>query len=512
MFVDGVDVLLVAPPRLMWPYINAYDNFMVPQNLPCLAGYIRAKGIKKVAIIDCMPLKMGWKTLIRTIKNLKPKILAAGENHALFSVEVLKLFRYAKEILPDIVTVAGGTHFSFLAEDILKNEDSVDYIVIGEGEETFLELCQAILSGCEKKDMRKVKGIAFKDDGEIVITEPRPLIKNLDDLPIPAYDLLPMDKYGKSKYLFASWGSTIHHSRGCTSSCDFCSFWIQMADVKIQNGKKKLIPRWRTKSPERTFEEVKYLVKNFGRYFLVWVDDTFNVNPKWEDEFSELILKSNTKTRWYCFMRADYILRDEELGIMEKLVKAGLQHISIGAERAEDEDFTELNKPFYSTEILSECINLIREKYPHVFVQMTFLTGLRNDSRKTFRKILEFAKKLSPDYAGFHPITPFPGTKLYEQYKEYIELTDWNYYDLNTPVMGTKYLQREEVEELTAELYRKFVNLKWFLKGILGGDYRRKMYIWWLIVTMKITLSSIFNLKMPFNEYHNLIYPPWYYD
>ncbi len=511
-----VDVLLVAPPRLMWPYINAYDNFMVPQHLPCLAGYIRHKGIKNVMIIDCMPLKMGWRTLIKTIKNLRPKIVAAGENHALFSEEVIKLMRAVKkEVGKDITTVVGGLHFSFLAEDILKEVDEIDYIVYGEGEETFYELCRAVLEGLEKKDARKIKGIVFRDGEEIVRTPPRPLIRNLDDLPIPAYDLLPMDRYGKSKFLFASWGSTIHHSRGCTASCDFCGFWLQMAEVKgTENGKIRLTPKWRTKSPERTFEEVKYLVEKFSRYFLVWVDETFNVNPKWSDEFSELILKSGIKTRWYAFMRADYIIRDEKLGVMEKMVKAGLQHIAMGAERASDEDLKALNKTFYNKEVLDECVRIIKKKYPHIFVQISFITGLRGDTKKTFKEILEFAKKLSPDYPAFHPIMPIPGTKLWYEYKKkgYIEVEDFNLYDLSTPIISTGYLSRDEVWDLTADLYRKYVTPKWFVKGLLGGSYKRRMYIWWLIVTLKVTLDSIFNLKLPFNEYQNLIYPKWYWD
>lgn len=509
--MEKVDVLLVSPPRLMWPYINAYDNFMVPQNLPCLAAYLREHRIK-VMIIDCMPLKMGWKTLIKNIESIKPKIVAAGENHALFSGEVIKLFKYVKSISKEIKTVAGGTHFSFLAEDYIRAYPEIDFIVYGEGEETFLELCLAVMNGGK---FENIKGIVFRrEDGSPQRNPPRPLIANLDNLPIPAYDLLPMEKYGKSEYLFASHGSTIHHSRGCTSSCKFCGFWIQMADMKIQNGEIMLRPKWRTKSPERTFEEVNYLVKKFGRHFLVWVDDTFNVDPNWSDRFAEIMLKSGIKTRWYCFMRADYIMRDEKNGVMEKLVKAGLTHISIGAERPINQDFKKLNKGFYQTELLENCIKTIRRKYPHVFVQMTFITGLRDDKKEDFYEILKFAKKLSPDYAGFHPLMPIPGTEMWKEAKKnnWIEIEDFNLYDLNTAVISSEYLSREEIEELTFEITKKFISIPWFIKGILGGPYRRRMYIWWLIVSLKITLHSIFNLKLPFNEYHNLIYPKWYND
>ena len=110
-----MDVLLLSPPRHYWPFVSADDNFVVPQALVYLAAHAREAGID-VGIVDCMPVKMGWRSLADYIRKHKPKIVALGENHALYAHEAFKLFRMVKEISPDIVTVAGGAHFTHMWE------------------------------------------------------------------------------------------------------------------------------------------------------------------------------------------------------------------------------------------------------------------------------------------------------------------------------------------------------------------------------------------------------------
>ncbi|MCK5493878.1 MAG: cobalamin-dependent protein, partial [Candidatus Omnitrophica bacterium] len=188
-------ILIVAPPRKYWPFVSEQDNFLVPQSLPYLGAILRDNGFK-VRLLDCMPLKIGWKSLSKIITEYEPDIVGVGENHALYANEALKTCDLAKQINPKTICIVGGTHFSSLLEQTLKNK-AVDFIVRGEGEHTLLELVQEISN--LSKDFRKVKGIAYKVNEEVIITSSRPLIDNLDSLPFPAYDLLPMKKYGTSK-------------------------------------------------------------------------------------------------------------------------------------------------------------------------------------------------------------------------------------------------------------------------------------------------------------------------
>ncbi|MGB9599737.1 MAG: B12-binding domain-containing radical SAM protein, partial [Myxococcota bacterium] len=355
-------VLLVHGPRKFWPFIHEQDNYLVPQNLICLAAFLRREKID-VKVLDCLPLHIGYKSLAREIIDFRPDVVAVGENHSMYASEALKVLRLAKSIDRDIVTIAGGTHFANTIEWTLSS-DVVDYVVIGEGEVTLLELLQHIEGGAS--GIERVKGIAFRREEQIIITEPRGLIDDLNTLPMPAYDMLPMHLYGKSDYLFSPGGTTIHHSRGCTGRCSFCAFWVNNAERRIENGRVKLIPRFRTKSPQYTVEEVEYLYRVYKKQMMIFVDDSFNLLPEWNDEFAGLLIKKNLPVQWFAFMRADCLLRDEKNGILEKMVRSGLVHICIGIERSEKDVLESFNKKFYKPSITEEIISIFKRKYPQV--------------------------------------------------------------------------------------------------------------------------------------------------
>ncbi|MCL4479743.1 MAG: B12-binding domain-containing radical SAM protein [Deltaproteobacteria bacterium] len=505
-------VLLINSPKYYWPFINEYDNFLLPQSLVYLAGILREHDIE-VKIIDTMPLKMGWKTLANRIKEEKPDVVGVGESHALYAHESEKLISLVKEINPKIKVIAGGAHFTNLYNEYLNGDLGIDFIVRGEGELTLLELIKSIEQG--KDDFVNIKGIAFKQDGKIIQTPYRPLIEDLDTLPMPAYDLVPMNQYGNSRYLFSPGGTTINHSRGCTSNCSFCVWWTQMADRKNINGKEVLKPRWRTKSVNKTMEEILLLYHTYNKRALVFVDDSWNINPEWEDEFATELIKQQLKLNWFAFMRADLLLRDERLGILEKLVKSGLSHLCVGVERAENNELKQFGKPFYSHNASLEIFHILKKKYPSVFLQATFIVGVYNETEESMYEQLKFAKKLKPDYPAFHPLTPVPGTPLYNEVIKsgLLEIKDFSMFDWLTPVMPSKYLSRERIEELVIELNRNFINIRWLIKGMLSPyAYKRRMYIWWFLVLIKVLWSrfiSKFRWIRP-KEIIGLIKPEWY--
>ncbi len=504
-------VLLIRSPRYYWPFINEYDNFLLPQSLPCLAAALRDSEIP-VKVFDCMPLKMGWKTLYNTIKAEKPDVVGIGDSESLYSNEALRVIRMAKEINPQIVTVAGGAHFSNLSEESLK-QHPIDFIVKGEGEETLVELVKGL--SLPNFNPRNVKGLIFKEDGTIIETQPRPLINDLDKLPIPAYDLMPMSEYGKAKFLFSPGGTTIHHSRGCISNCDFCVWWVQMAQRCIKDGKITLQPRWRTKSVERTIEEIELLYHEYNKQSLIFVDDSWNIDSSWSDKFAGAILKKKIKLHWFAFMRADFILRDEKLGIMEKLVKSGLSHISVGGERSDDRELDDIGKKCYSINMVREAMDIMRRKYPSVFRQVTFIVGTRDETRASMLKLLKYTQSLQVDYPAFHAMTPVPGTKLWEDAKKngWLEIEDFSYYDWSTPVMSSKYLDRYEIDQLIYILNKKYARPAWLIKGLFNRYlYKRNMYIWWVLVIFRMFWDSVLNLVNPFKarNYVRLVKPKWY--
>jgi anaerobic magnesium-protoporphyrin IX monomethyl ester cyclase len=288
-----------------------------------------------------------------------------------------------------------------------------------------------------------------------------------------------------------------------------------MAERSADKGKLVLKPRWRTKSVKRTVEEIELLQDRYHQKFLIFVDDSWNIDPDWSNEFAESVIKKKIKVKWFAFMRADLMVRDDKLGIMKKLVKAGLSHVSIGAERADNGDLSNMGKNFYKTEIVREAMDILARKYPQVFRQVTFIVGVRNETKKSMLSQLAYARELKADYPAFHPITPVPGTRLWDEAnkKGWLEVKDFSYYDWSTPVMASEHLSRSDIDYLLYFMNKKYASFTWLLKGIFNPcTHKRNMYIWCLIVAIKMFLDSAFNLINPFRfkEYNRLLKPKWY--
>ena len=516
-------VLLVRPPKYNWPFINEQDNYLMPQALVCLAATARVSG-HEVKAVDCMPERIGWRSLEALIRKFKPNVVAAGDSETMYAHESGRVFVLAKEIDLNIFTVAGGVHFSHALEYSFENYP-IDAIVRGEGEVTFCELLKAIETGT---GLSAVPGLAlpFNGDKKFRLTPNRPLIGDLDELPMPALDLVPVKKYGRAKYLFSPGGVTIHHSRGCVDSCAFCACWIQMArrqEVEDTNdGFERLLPRWRTKSVDRTLEEAAELHIGYGKNCLVFVDDTWNVDPKWSDEFAEKLIAKKWNLVWFAFMRANFLLRDEKLGIFEKLVRSGLIHLCIGVERAKQDELLKLAKTSQDITEVQQVFHILHAKYPQIFRQSTFLVGVPEESKETLDQQLAYAKTLHPHYPAFHPLTPVPGTSIYKEAKEkgWLEVTNFARFDWMTPVMRTKYLSREELEWELWRLNRAFMTIPNLIKGLFSKQwYIRRMHIWWFIVALKVSWSYFLDkLHIPTATqrtegstlYHGLVKPKWY--
>ena len=506
-------VLIVAPPRCYWPYTSEGDNFLLQQALPHLAAVLRQEDGVEVRVLDCMPMHIGWRSLAHEMRAFDPDIVACGENHALYANEALKVFEMAKQVVPRAKRVGGGAHFTNLYHRYL-GRYPIDAIVMAEGELTFVELCKELMN--PDPDLTSVLGISYFDGEKPVVNAPRPLIKDLDTLPMPAYDLMPMHRYGTSRYLFSPGGTTIHHSRGCVSKCSFCAWWTQMADRSYdENGQAVLSPRWRSKSVGKVVEEIETLYYRYGKRAYVWVDESWNIDPRFSDAYADAILKSGMKLKSMKFMRADCIVRDEKRGILEKLVRAGLSHILIGIERAEDDDLSLLDKRFYRGGTAWEAIQIFKNKYPEVFIQSTFIVGVRDETHESLDRQVALAKLIDVDFPAFHPITPVPGTPVFDNAvrEGWISEEDFETFDWMSPVLDSRFLSRDEI---AAELYRmnkKFVNVPWLLKGLTSEvPYKRDMYRWFLKVSVKQAFEAVKHKVNPLDVGHHqrLVKPAWY--
>jgi len=236
-------VLFISPPS-KFAIKDTIGIPAIPLGLAYLSSVLEKEG-HKVKIIDAPTLNYDWKNLREETRGFKPDIVGITSTTSTI-YDAYKVAELIKEYNPKIKVVIGGPHVSFTSDDTLKECSSIDIVVRGEGEETMKEVVNSFNG--ERLPLEEIRGINFRDNGKIVQTENRPFIENLDELPFPAYSLLPIDKYKVGKKQFAN----IITSRGCPFSCIFCSS-SQLC------GK-----RWRARSPENVIKELEVLKDDYN--------------------------------------------------------------------------------------------------------------------------------------------------------------------------------------------------------------------------------------------------------
>ena len=202
--------------------------------------------------------------------------------------------------------MAGGPHFTFTAEESLLENAFLDVVVVGEGEITMYELVRAFSEG---RPLGSVRGIVFRDSsGRVVKTGERPLIRNLDALPLPAWDMLPMERYR-----LVAWGkraTMLVSSRGCPFKCSFCSERIFWRNV------------WRPHGPRRVVDEMELVAERYGKDLIWFGDDTFNLDRRRNVAICKEIIERGLNVAWGIEARADLIARDKD--IIGSMKEAGL--------------------------------------------------------------------------------------------------------------------------------------------------------------------------------------------
>ena len=277
-----------------------------PLGLAYLASVLRQD--HEVKIIDSNILNYTIEDVERELRSFNPDVV--GVTSVTPSIyEAYKVAEIAKKVREDCTVILGGPHATFMPRQTLEECKYVDMIVRGEGEETTRELIEHIEKGAS---LREVKGITFREDNEIIDTEPRPFIKNIDDIPFPSRDLLPMDlyKYNGVKY------TSMLTSRGCPFKCSFCS------SSRLFGG------FWRGRNPENVLEEMKIIYEEYGVRNIMIVDDTFTLDQERAEKICDGIIKEGWDISWGASSRVDTLSKR----LVEKMKKAGCWVIFLGIE------------------------------------------------------------------------------------------------------------------------------------------------------------------------------------
>ena len=437
------------------PFLGAWSTFgkhRAPNiGQAQLAALLREKHPEyKLKVLDCRALELDEKGMLEEIKNFSPDVIHIGDIlHTTGGAAVVYRYNQAakliKENFPHIKIIASGLVYASAPREILERNPWIDYCIVGEHDYTFCELVEALDKG---EDISKVAGVAFKKDQKIVITDYRGLITDLDELPLPAYDLFPMDRYIGHTY----WKGYVEtwNSRGCPAGCNFCYEWSQFdprgrADLKF----------FRARSAKLIADELELLYKKFGIKVVCMMDDCFNVSRRRMEEFLEEMMRRDLagKINWMFLGRAPYYLRDIDL--FKDFRKAGCFMCLVGLEVATDEELKEIGKGI-TVEQVKETVAKLREN--KVAVVLTWMIGFENDDEYRIKKRLEAVDEIDPDICALQYLTPMPGSPIWPKYVEkgWIKFDDLKNWDFHHPVVRTKYLSIEEIGRLGAWALREF--------------------------------------------------------
>ena len=455
-------VAFVEPPKDFWFVMGEY--LPPPTASIQLASYLESKRPHdEITIIDCQAERLDWKDMEKRIEAENPHLVAVSSLSTCNTYLVARALEATKKVAPAAFTITGGQHFTALAEPSLKEHPVIDAVARGEGEETLVEVVEALEAG---RGLAHVKGLTFRAEDEIVSTPPRPLIQDLNTLPMPGYHFVEdhLDRYhfkmmaGDRRY------AIIEGSRGCEHNCTFCSqcvFWGY---------------RWRAKSGKRMADEMEYCLERFGAEFLWLTDDNFAFGPRADDLFRELNKRGlGDELLWFVQARVDDVAKnDASIGEMRK---SGNQWVLLGVESGDPETLNDWRKGIKPGQT-QQAIHLLKEN--DIFAQATLIIGHRKDTHKSIEGVRRFVEDIDPDLAIYMILTPFPGTPLYEEASRngWIEDHNWAHYDMIHAVMPTETLTTEEVQEELYRCYRAYYgNLSRTIKGFFSPNlFKRRTY------------------------------------
>jgi len=422
--VSKVDVMLVNPPSpdgAVWIRSQhrvgrrSRENMIWPQvSLAQLAALLSPTYTVKV--VDAIADQMSWKDFEQIVRELRPKYYVTQLTAPTLQNDLYGTF-IAKAV--GAKTLAFGTHITPMPRETLRPYPSLDFGLRGEPDLTLRDVIdhlegkqferpdpiatlfqkhdstyqpQRIVAGeSGELDLGVIKGLVWRRSGEVVVNPDRPFIADLDDLPMPMYELLPLNKYRipliKGPYAF------IVTSRGCPAGCTYCIKHVSYG------------PTMRLRSPEKLLDEIETLVslgvKNIHMYA-----DLFTVNRGQVMAICAGLLERRIKIKWTCNSRVDFVDRE----MLHAMAASGCHYIAWGLESASKEILTHARKGV-DAERAKQSLAWAREA--GILNWGYFIIGLPGETVATIKQTIAFSKSLPLDIALFHIAAPYPGTPFF---------------------------------------------------------------------------------------------------
>ncbi|MCP4348709.1 MAG: B12-binding domain-containing radical SAM protein [Desulfobacterales bacterium] len=445
----------------------------LPLSLLSLAAWIREKGdySQKIKILDTQIRKPVFQDFadaavvgISAMTGLQVK----------YGLEVAALARKSN---PDALIVWGGIHPSLLPEQTLMHP-LVDLVVTGEGEQTFLEVVEAVFN---KHELAGIPGTCVqKDSGELVFGQKRPFL-DLDKIPVPAYDLIDMKNYHGIEYQF-----DYQSSRGCPFKCGFCY------NITFCGS------RWRKKSPEKVIKELSYLYDKYKILNFAFVDDEFFIDIKRAEAIFDGILESKKEFNIIASCRLD-IIRRFSPSVMSKMKQSGVTQMFFGAESGSDKILRAVQKKI-TTEDIAQGSKITAEQ--GIRPILSFMSGFPGETLDDFEHTIDMILKLWEIHPlitvnGIFPFNPYPGTILYQKALELglkppgslKEWGNWTFqYEPDSPWL-------DPVMKQWMEIAFYMVRFRYYIARY-EDRYKGKFLIQLLLKTVAWPISAWINIRM----------------
>ncbi|MCW4015249.1 MAG: B12-binding domain-containing radical SAM protein [Candidatus Bathyarchaeota archaeon] len=432
------------------PFVDT-DYPQPPLGLAMIAAVLEKKGYA-VKILDLPALKLSKNSVSSFISVENPDLVGISAMTPNLT-SAINLARQIKEVKPEVVIVLGGPHATLFPGETLQNVPEVDIVVQGEGEETIVELVKTFERG--ESVNPQILGIAYRKKKGIQINPKRPFISNIDYLPFPSFNLLPMNKYilhpphGKRTPAIP-----IMTSRGCPYRCIYCS--------KSVFGRK-----YRANSPEYIVNEIEYLIEKFNAKEITFYDDVFTLDAKRIHKICDGLDAKGIDIPWTCETRVNLVTRE----LVERMKKSGCYLIAYGVESGNQTILNNLKKDIMIKQI-TQAFKMTHET--GIQTVAYFMIGSPGETHETIKETIALAKKINPDFAQFSVSTPFPGTELFDiASKSGLVSKNWNDYvyaelrAIDFPAFETSDLTKEALQKWNITAYKSFyIRPQYILKRI----------------------------------------------
>lgn len=431
-------IVFVNPPLSLeerYGKLSGAGSTMPSLGLLSLAAAARANGFRSY-ILEASSLGLDYQATIEEIFKYSPDYVGITAT-TLSIYNAAKLAEKIKKMDERIPIIIGGVHLTAAPEETMSNFKQFDVGIIGEGEETVVELLQ---SDNKQRDLRDIRGLIIRDGESFHLTEKRPFIEDLDKLPLPVWDLLTgfPKAYHPPSFRFRRLpAASIVTSRGCPMKCIFC-------DRSVFGNK----CRWF--SAEYIIEMIKTLNRKYGVREILVEDDTFVISKPRLIAICEKLLKEDLNLSWSCLARVDMV-DSETLFLMKR---AGCWQISYGIESGAQEILDFIKKRI-TLEQIETALKWTKEA--GIETKGFFMLGHPTETIDTIEKTIKFAKRIDLDDFSIFKFTPLPGSEIYKVASQYGKFNDdWKKMNLLETVFVPKGLTKNELEKYSRLALRRF--------------------------------------------------------